>query len=194
MMNEEEQYKKLQEFLIFCKESEKDLKRYHKKIDHFKKKLFSYIVNLTYKYYPEALPESENRIRKEIQHHYLLMIDSLDAPLSGFEVKTEHLVDYPLFTTNLEEEIADLNNEYKKYGFDMQSEDYVMEVEEIQWQIKNEKFRDKIINKTRKIVFKQFPEIADFSSNSLRELDYSTKRFAGELVVGINFIVVNEVI
>lgn len=38
MMNEEYQHKKLQEFLIFCKESEKDLKQYHKKIDHFKKK------------------------------------------------------------------------------------------------------------------------------------------------------------
>lgn len=194
MMNEEEQFKKLQKFLNFCKESEKDLKQYHKKIDKFKKKIFSYIVNLTYNYYPETLPESENRIRKEMQHHYLLMVESLDALLSGFELKTEHLVDYPLFTTNFEEEIADINNEYKKYGFDIQSEDYVMEVEELKWQIKNEKFRDKLITKARKILFKQFPEIENFSSNSLRQLDYSTKRFAGELVVGINYIVVNEVI
>jgi hypothetical protein len=104
------------------------------------------------------------------------------------------LVNYTLFNTNLEEEIEDLNKEYIKYGFDMNSEDYIMEVEEIQWMVKNEKFRDKIINKTRKILFKQFPEIEDFPSNSLRELDYSTKRFVGQLVVGINFIVVNELI
>ncbi len=148
-MNEEEKYKKLQEFLIFCKESEKDLKRYQKKIDKFKKKLFSYIVNLTYKSYPETLPESENRIRIEMQHHYLLMMESLDAPLSGFDVKTEQLVDYTLFNTNLEEEIKNLNNEYKKYGFDMQSEDYIQEVEEIQWEIKNEEARIAELRKKR---------------------------------------------
>ena len=193
-MDEEDKNKKLQELLNGIKESEKDLKRYHKKIDLFKKKLFNYIINLTYKYYPETLPESKKAIRKEIQHHYLLMMESLDAPLSGFEVKTEHLVNYTLFNTNLEQEIEDLNNEYIKYGFVMNSEDYIMEVEEIQWMVKNEKFRDKIINKTRKILFKQFPEIEDFPSNSLRELDYSTKRFAGQLVEGINFIVVNEII
>ena len=191
-MDQEEQHKKLQEFIIFCKESEKDLKQYHKKINKFKKKLFSYIVNNTYKFYPETLPESEPIIRKEIQHHYLLMMECLDVPLSGFEVKTEQLVDYSLFNTNLEEEIANLNNEYKKYSFDIDSEDYLMEVAEIKWEIRNEKFRDKIINKARKILFKQFPEIIDFSSNSLREIDYSTKRFAGQLVVGINFIVCNE--
>ena len=193
-MDNEELYRKHQELLLFLKESEKDLKKYHKKIDSYKKKLFHYIVQLTYSYYPETLPESENKIREEIQFHYINLIENLDEPLSGFEVKTEYLVNYSITHTHLENEIEELNNEYKKYGFSINDDDYLEEIEDIKWQVANEKYRDAIIYQSRKLLFDQFPEIENFSSNAFLQIEYSTKRFAGQLVVGINFIICNDLV
>ena len=193
-MDNEELYRKHQELLLFLKESEKDLKKYHKKIDLYKKNLFQFIVKLTYSYYPETLPESENKIREEIQFHYIHLIENLDEPLSGFEVKTEHLVNYPITHTHLENEIEELNNEYKKYGFSINDADYLEEIEDIKWQITNEKYRDEIIYQSRKLLLDQFPEIENFSSNAFLQIEYSTKRFAGELIVGINFIICNDLV
>ena len=193
-MDNEELYRKHQELLLFLKESEKDLKKYHKKIDLYKKNLFQFIVKLTYSYYPETLPESENKIREEIQFHYINLIENLDEPLSGFEVKTEYLVNYSITHTHLENEIEELNNEYKKYGFSINDDDYLEEIEDIKWQVANEKYRDAIIYQSRKLLFDQFPEIENFSSNAFLQIEYSTKRFAGQLVVGINFIICNDLV
>ena len=193
-MDNEEFYRKQQEFLRFCKESEKDMKQYQKKIKKYKKNLFNFIVKHTYTYYPETLTESENRIRKEIQFHYEHLIEDLDAPLSGFEVESKYLVDYPIFHTNLEEEIKELNNDRLKYNLSIDDPDHLEDIEDLQWTVTNEKYRDEIIFNSRKLLFDRFPEIENFSSNSFLQLEYATKRFAGELVVGINYIVCNDLV
>lgn len=191
-MDSDELYSKHQEFLQFLKESKKDVKRYQKKIKKYKKNLFNFIVKHTYTYYPETLTESKNKIRAEIQFHFSNLIEDLDAPLSGFEVAAEYLVDYAITHTNLEEELAELNNDRLKYNLPIDAA-HLEDIEHLKWTVTNEKYRDEIIFNSRKLLYDLFPEINNFSSNSFLQLEYSTKRFAGELVVGINYIVCNNI-
>lgn len=191
-MDSDELYSKHQEFLQFLKESKKDVKQYQKKIKKYKKNLFNFIVKHTYTYYPETLTESKNKIRAEIQFHFSNLIEDLDAPLSGFEVAAEYLVDYTITHTNLEEELAELNNDRLKYNLPIDAA-HLEDIEHLKWTVTNEKYRDEIIFNSRKLLYDLFPEINNFSSNSFLQLEYSTKRFAGELVVGINYIVCNNI-
>ena len=193
-MDNDEFNRKKNELLQFLEDSEKDLKQYQKKVAKYKKKLFDFIVQLTYAYYPETLPQSANKIREEIQFHFTNLVEELDAPLSGFEVPPEQLVDYTIFHTNFEEELEDLNNDYKKYGLSTSDENYLEDIEHLKWTVNNEKYRDEIIYNSRKLLYDQFAEIQNFSTNSFLELEYATKRFAGQLVVGINYIVCNDLV
>lgn len=193
-MDDEELHRKQQAFLRFCKESEQQVKNYENKIAKYKKKLFNFIVKHTYAYYPKTLTESENKIKEEIQFHFTNLFEDLDATLSGFEVKAEHLVDYTITHTNLEEELQELKNDSIKYGISIDDPDYLEDIAYIKWTVINEKYRDEIILNSRKLLFDQFPEIENLSSNAFLQLEYSTKRFAGELVVGINYIVCNDLI
>ena len=193
-MENDELNRKNQEFLNFCRASEKDLKQYQKKIKKYKKNLFNFIVELSYAYYPETLTESENIIRKEIQFHFTHLIEELDVPLSGFEVDSKQLVDYTINHTNLEQELQELNNDRQKYNLSIDDPDHLEDIADIKCTVINEKFRDEIIYNSRKLLFDYFPEIEDFSSNSFLCLEFATKRFAGELVVGINYIVCNDLV
>jgi hypothetical protein len=193
-MDDEELYRNQQEFLRFCEESEKDIKKYEKKIATYKKKLFNFIVTLTYTYYPETLTESKNKIKEEIQFHFSTLFEDVDALLSGIEIKAEHLIDYTITHTNLEEELQMLNRDRVKYAIPIDDPDYLEDIAYLKWTVNNEQYRDEILLMSKKLLLEQFPEIENLSSNSFLQLAFSTKRFAGELVVGINYIVCNELI
>lgn len=193
-MENDELNRKHQEFLSLLEASEKELKQYEKKIAKYKKALFNFIVKLTYSYYPETLTESEQRIRKEIQFHFTNLIEDLDAPLSGFEVESKYLVNYTITHTNFEKELEWLNNDNIKCNISLDDPYHLEDIEDLKWTVTNEKYRDEIIFNSRKLLFDYFPEIENFSSNAFLQLEYATKRFAGELVVGINYIVYNDLV
>lgn len=171
------------------KETEAEIARQNNFIAALEKEL----VDLSIRYFPETEPHKHHfiaELTKEAHYWAVIINEDFDMILYGFG--NEDFIGPPDFKVP----DRDITEKEKKYLEDTlknmpaeQHEFFIkLNTERVKYEAQEHEFKFQCFDKTKELIVQYFPEIVDFSANSIRNINFSTYVSITEFVSGFYYL------